>query len=88
MSAIGTTLRPLHAIAHHALADPALKGNARVWAAPYLQALMSCSSITDHYFDDDARSIVLYALSNLTGWRGDTARSVKAELKAHLAGGN
>ena len=25
---------------------------------------------------------VLYALSNLSGWRGETARAIKAELKA------
>jgi hypothetical protein len=28
--------------------------------------------------------VVLYALSNLSYWRGDVARQVKAELKDHL----
>lgn len=81
---MSTTTRPLYEIAREALHDPALKGNARAWSMPYLQALMSCSSAIDRYFEDDARSLVAYALSNLTGWRGDTARRVKAELKAHL----
>ena len=53
-------------------------------AAPYLDAMRSLRSIDDKYGADDARSIVIYFLSNATTWRGETARRVKAELKAML----
>jgi hypothetical protein len=53
-------------------------------AVPYLQAMHSLSSINDDYFDDDARSVVLYFMSNATTWRGETARRIKAELKEIL----
>lgn len=39
-------------------------------------------SINDNYYDDTAHTIVIYFLSNATTWRGETARRVKAELKA------
>lgn len=51
-------------------------------AVPYLDAMGSLNSVSDTYFYDDARTIVLYFLSNAQGWKGDTARRVKAELKA------
>lgn len=51
-------------------------------AAPYLDAMATLDKITDSYGQDSAKSIVLYFLSNATGWRGETAQRVKAELKA------
>ena len=51
-------------------------------AKPYLSAMAGLDSITDQYGYDDARSIVLYFLSNAKSWRGETAKRVKAELKA------
>jgi hypothetical protein len=39
-------------------------------------------SINDNYGYDTAHTIVIYFLSNATTWRGETARRVKAELKA------
>lgn len=51
-------------------------------AEPYLLAMHSLGSINDRYFEDDARSVVLYFLSNATSWRGPDARRIKAELKA------
>ena len=51
-------------------------------AVPYLDAMATLDGIEDTYVYEDARSIVLYFLSNATTWRGDTARRVKAELKA------
>lgn len=51
-------------------------------AAPYLDAMMSLSSINDSYYADDAKSVVLYFLSNARSWKGDVARRIKAELKA------
>ena len=77
--------RPLYSIAKDALDDPALKGNARVYARPYLTAMLSLSDTSDKYGMDDGDMIVRYALSNLTSWRGDIARSIKSELKGHLS---
>lgn len=51
-------------------------------AVPYLDAMDDLWQTTDNYGADDAKSIILYFLSNATTWRGDTARKIKAELKA------
>lgn len=51
-------------------------------AEPYLDAMFALDTIDDTFFDDGARSVVLYFLANASTWRGDTARRVKAELKA------
>lgn len=51
-------------------------------AVPYLQAMSTLDSVDDNYIHDSGKSIVLYFLSNATTWRGETARRVKAELKA------
>jgi hypothetical protein len=40
--------------------------------------------VTDAYGYDNGRSIVMYFLANANTWRGETARRVKAELKALL----
>ena len=55
-------------------------------AMPYLLAMVSLQSIDDPYYADSGRSVVQYFLSNASGWRGDDARRLKAELKAHLQG--
>ena len=80
-----SNLRPLHTIAGEALADTTLKGNARRYARPYLRALTTLSTSADRYGADDGRTIIAYALANLQTWRGDSARRVKAELRAHAA---
>lgn len=46
-----------------------------IWALPYLEAIAE-----DYYGTDDPTTVVLYALSNLSGWRGETARQVKLQL--------
>jgi hypothetical protein len=51
-------------------------------AVPYLQAMGSLDSIKDNYIYDSGRSVVSYFLANASTWRGETARRVKAELKA------
>jgi len=51
-------------------------------AKPYLDAMRDLSSINDRYGYDDARSIVLYFLSNAASFRGDSAKTLKLELKA------
>jgi len=53
-------------------------------AVPYLQAMRTLGSINDNYGYDSGDSIVRYFLANAQTWRGDTARRVKAELKAML----
>jgi hypothetical protein len=51
-------------------------------AVPYLEAMGYLHSIEDNFIDDSAQSVVLYFLANANTWRGETARRVKAELKA------
>lgn len=51
-------------------------------ARPYVEAMRTLNSINDKFGADDARSVVLYFLSNAATWRGDDARRIKAELKA------
>ena len=50
-------------------------------AVPYLDALSTCTSWNDTYGWDGARDLGLYLLGNMKTWRGDVARSVKAELR-------
>jgi hypothetical protein len=51
-------------------------------ARPYLDAMLDLDSINDNYGHDDARSIILYFLSNASSFRGERAKALKAELKA------
>jgi|TARA_R110000868_G_scaffold196583_1_gene442550 hypothetical protein len=53
-------------------------------AVPYLEAMYSLNSINDDYYYDTGKSVVRYFLANAASWRGDTARAIKAELKAML----
>lgn len=53
-------------------------------AVPYLDALLSLDAASDYYMNESARSIILYFLSNASAWRGDAAKRLKAELRAHL----
>ncbi len=71
--------RPLDTIAHEIVRDWGTKVNFA--AKPYLQAMMTMSSVEDAYGCDSGESIVLYFLSNASSWRGETARRIKAELK-------
>jgi hypothetical protein len=50
-------------------------------AKPYLDAMACMDSITDKYGCDDGVEIVIRFLCNASGWRGETAKRVKAELK-------
>jgi hypothetical protein len=46
---------------------------------------MSClDTIEDQYGLDSGESVVLYALSNMATFKGEEARAIKLELKAHL----
>lgn len=55
--------------------------NVNFGAAPYLAAMYQLDKITDYFYEDSAKSVVLYFLSNATTWRGPVARRIKAELK-------
>ena len=79
-----TTIRPLHEIAQEALNCESLKGNTRYYAEAYLRPMLTLTSVQENYGYDSAESVVLYALSNLQHWRGEDAKRIKAELKAHL----
>lgn len=70
----------------HEIASEIQKDWTKVYfgAVPYLDAMKSLDSIHDNYYADDAKTIVLYFLSNATTWRGETARAIKAELKQLL----
>ena len=80
-------MRPLYEIAktikQEAKANP--RASWVLYAAPYVDALASLSTTQDDYYADSGESVVRYCLANLSTWRGETARAVKAELKAHLA---
>ena len=76
-----TEVRPLYIIA---------RDIRRYWttvnygAVPYLEAMFALDKITDSYGCDSADSIVRYFLSNARTFRGEQARTLKAELKGML----
>jgi len=72
--------RPLHEIAREIRRD--WGGKVNYAAKPYLEAMSCLDSIRDNYYDDSARSVVAYFLANASTWRGETAKRIKAELKA------
>ena len=53
-------------------------------AAPYLGAMRSLERVSDTYGADSGVSVIAYFLSNASGFRGEAARALKAELKAAL----
>ena len=70
--------RPVYKIANEILND---------WKAPYfgarpyLAAMLTINNELENYGHDTAKSIILYFLSNASGYRGDKAKQLKAELK-------
>ena len=55
-----------------------------VHALAYVEPMSTMNSIDDNYGLDSGRSIVAYALGNLTTWRGEKAREIKKELNGLL----
>jgi len=51
-------------------------------AVPYIDAMDNIRLITDPYYYDTGREMVIRFLSNANTWRGEKARKIKAELKA------
>lgn len=74
-----TNARPLYEIAREIKND---WKNVYFGAKPYLDAMATLDSINDNYGFDRGKSIVLYFLGNASTWRGETAKRIKAELKA------
>ena len=76
------TTRPLYEIATDIRKDWGAKVNFA--AKPYLDAMATLSSVDDNYGWDSGKTIVLYFLSNASSWRGETAKTIKKELKGML----
>lgn len=84
--------RPLNKIAADILTDwgtgpvrdPKQQKNHHRFGLPYLYAMLDLQKITDRYGMDDGEDIVLRFLTNVTTWRGEAARRLKAELNEHL----
>lgn len=81
--ALPTKARPLYVIAKEIKKT---WPNVNYGARPYLDAMTGLEKLSDMYMHDDARSIVLYFLSNANTWKGPDAKRIKAELKAMLSG--
>jgi hypothetical protein len=78
--------RPLYEIAAEIKADYRAQGKPVFYAAvPYLEALSQLDTMDDRFYEDSAKSVITYLVSNLGTWRGETARRVKAELRAMAA---
>ena len=74
-----TNARPLYEIAKEIKND---WKNVNFAAEPYLDAMSSLCKMEDMYCYDSAKTIVLYFLANASSWRGETAKRIKAELRA------
>jgi hypothetical protein len=55
-------------------------------ALAYVEPMQYLSSIDQDYGCDSGRSVVAYALGNLSTWKGEKAKAIKAELNAMLKG--
>lgn len=53
-------------------------------AKPYIDALTNVSTADDMYGAEKAEHLVRYLLSNLAQFKGQRARELKEELRAHL----
>ncbi len=70
-------VRPLHVIAREIKLD---WKNVNYGAKPYLDVLLYSDKVTDSVGCENAKTQVLYFLSNASTWRGETAKRIKAEL--------
>ena len=79
--------RPLYQIAQEIKNDwSKQKGGVNYAAEPYLDAMFALENMTDRYGADNAKSMVLYFLSNAATWKGEVAKRVKKELNAMCQG--
>lgn len=72
------TNRPLYEIAHDVRKN---WKNIYFGAKPYLEAMQELDKITDMFYMDTAKSVVLYFISNAGTWKGDDAKRIKNELR-------
>jgi hypothetical protein len=78
-------VRPIYVIAEEIETNWSMIGKGvSPYARPYLNAMHQLDSIKGNYYLDSADSVVRYFLANATGWRGETAKRIKAELKGML----
>lgn len=80
-------LRPINKIAAEIITiwrDRPPSPATRIHAFPYVQAMLDIRTCKDMYGLEYGDMIVAYALNNLSHWRGEDARRIKAELKQHL----
>lgn len=80
-----TASRPLHEIADEISRD---WRNVEFSAKPYLEAMRYLNTMDDNYGADKAKWIVAYFLSNSAKWKGETAKRIKAELRAMQKSGS
>lgn len=77
-----TTNRPIYEIAGEIKSIWSKVGSGVNFAAkPYLVAMLSLENKGSMYGCDDAKSIIMYFLSNANTFRGPEAKALKAELK-------
>lgn len=69
--------RPINIIAKEIIKD---WKNVNYAAKPYLTAMLSLQLVTDVFISEDAKTIILYFLSNASTWKGEVARRIKKEL--------
>jgi len=73
------TVRPLYVIALEIRKDWGTKISP--YAKPYLSAMTTMSTMEEGYIMDSGYEIIAKFLNSASGWRGETARKVKKELK-------
>jgi len=49
-------------------------------AVPYIVAMRQIHLISDRYYEESAKDVVVYFLANAQTWRGEEARRIKAIL--------
>ena len=55
-----------------------------IHALAYVEPMLCIGDINENYGFDSGRSVVAYALSNLSTWRGEKAKAIKKELNGML----
>ena len=53
-------------------------------AVPYINAMLQIESVDGMFGADTSRDVVTRFLINASGWRGEAAREIKAELKRRI----
>lgn len=77
---------PIAQLANACIRDWKARGTISKSAIPYLSAMLTLQDMSSSYGCDDAKTIVLYFLSNASGWRGENAKAIKAELNRRVKG--